>query len=249
MIPDNRSHGVGQGLLSTGAVAVAVVAAAVVVVPPAKLIQASIQKGNAFFPPPVLRKYTKPGGMGQLTRGGTTDSPRRGNEDRRQRSDVEGEAAARASRVGRAADHVADGLAGGEAGHGDRGAGAGVGEDADHVGLLHGDDVRVRVRRVRLVGDVAARLGHGGVADLVDGRDPLVEVRVRVVTRRPQRLAVVGVGAARVLLLLAVVDDGDAVCQDREGDRVLDEVCVAGQRCESDLIVVLHEAAQRAGAH
>ncbi len=127
-----------------------------------------------------------------------------------------------------------------------RAARADVGVHADELGargpLAQRDGLGVGRRGPGLVAHVrVAVCGNGLVPDLVEFLDPGVQLVVGGVVRGPQRLAVVGVAGAAEVLLLALVDDGDAVHQDGEGDGVLGERDVRGQRREARVVVVLDE--------
>lgn len=95
-------------------------------------------------------------------------------------------------------------------------------QDKTHIILLaSGSIISHLVRQIPLV--------HidGVIADLVRDRDELVELAGRRVAGQPDRLAVRGVVAAAVVLLLAGIDNRDAVREDGERDRVLGEGDVA----------------------
>jgi hypothetical protein len=111
--------------------------------------------------------------------------------------------------------------------------GALVGQDGDDATLAQRDGGRVAVDGPGLVAEVGGVDGDGAAAQGVElGRQRVQRRRGRVL-RQPRRLAVVGVVAARVVLLLARVDDGDAVVQQREGENVagLGEVGGVGGDC------------------
>ncbi|KAH9829512.1 hypothetical protein Tdes44962_MAKER09113, partial [Teratosphaeria destructans] len=97
----------------------------------------------------------------------------------------------------------------------------------------------------------STRVGAAGVlADRVEGGDEGVQRGGGVVAGEPDGLAVVRVAGAAlgvVVLLLAFVDDGDAVGEQGEGEDVLGERQVAGRGGEAGLVVVLAEGAEEAG--
>lgn len=100
------------------------------------------------------------------------------------------------------------------------------------------------VGRPSVVAQVATVVGNGLLTDLVQVGDKLVELGISVVSREPDRLAVVRVVAPAegiVVLLLTFVDDRNAVRQHRVGDDVPSECHVTVERGEARLVVVLTE--------
>lgn len=78
-----------------------------------------------------------------------------------------------------------------------------------------------------VVRDVVLVLADCPVPNLVRLRDESVKFAIGVIARGPEGLPVVGILGAGEVLLLAGVDDGDAVCHDSEGGGVLGEGHVA----------------------
>ena len=76
----------------------------------------------------------------------------------------------------------------------------------------------IRVNRFRHLGNIVRRLVDFLVADLVDGADEAVKEGFGRVGRGPEGFAVVRVATATEVLFLALVDDGDAVGEEGEGD-------------------------------
>lgn len=122
--------------------------------------------------------------------------------------------------------------------------GAFVGKDGEELGFLDGDGGVIGVHDVCRGGEERLVVADGVLAGFVEVGDEFVELAVSVVAGEPQRFTVVRVvGAATgiVVLLLTLVQDGDAVGDHGVRDDVggCGNVTILGR--EAWVVVVLAE--------
>ena len=126
--------------------------------------------------------------------------------------------------------------------------GAFVGKDGEKLALLHGDGRGVCVDNVGRRGEEGRVVADGVLASLVKVGDELVQLCIGVVPGEPESFSVVrvvGTTAGIVMLLLALVQDGNAVGNHGVGDDVacLSDILVLGWKAR--VVVVLAEGSKQ----
>jgi hypothetical protein len=119
-----------------------------------------------------------------------------------------------------------------------------VGKNGEELALLHGDGRGVGVDHVGRRGEERRIVADGVLAGFVEVGDEFVQFRVGVVTREPERFAVVrvvGATASIVVLLLTLVQDWDAISDHSVSDDIAGSRNIVVLGREARVVVVLAE--------
>jgi len=114
------------------------------------------------------------------------------------------------------------------------------------VSLAHDDGIAVGVDGEATVHEVSWVLSCYPRPDLIQLGDPAIHVRKSRVAREPECFAVAWGRASGKALLLSLVYDWNTVLQHHEGNRILCQGQVAGERGKAFDVVVFQEGTVQA---